>query len=403
MKVNIITNEFPPHIYGGAGVHVDELSRSLKQFVEVGVSCFGEERDDKSVSSFEIPSSFDNSNATIQTLVKDLGLVSKMQSDFDILHSHTWYANFAGIIGAKMFGSKHILSAHSLEPLRPWKKEQLGGGYEVSSYIEREAFRTADGVIAVSNAMRKDILKHYKNEVDPNKVFTVLNGIDIERFSPATAQKSDENISIAKSFGVDTNKPTGIFVGRITRQKGLPHLLEAIKLIDPNIQIILCAGAPDTKEIANEVDSAINQLSNSRGNIVSIQKMVQQRELMALLGVSDVFLCPSIYEPLGIVNLEAMSAKLPVVATATGGITEVVIDNETGYLVPIEQVDDGTGTPLDPKKYSEDFAKAIDKMFNNLDNAKEMGTKGYNRAKDYFSWNTIAKETVEVYKQVLDQ
>jgi starch synthase len=401
MKVNLISKEYPPKIYGGAGVHVDELSKALKQYITVTVSCFDGPREESGVQGFDIPAEFDSVNAAIQTLAVDLEIAGNIPEGVDILHSHTWYANYAGIIGSKLNGNKHILSAHSLEPLRPWKAEQLGGGYKVSSYIESQAYATADGVIAVSNAMRNDILKHYKNEVDPDKVYTVLNGIDIDKFQPATAQKSNENVKIAEGYGVDINKPTAIFVGRITRQKGLPHLLNALKLINPNIQVILCAGAPDTPEIAKEVADAVEELQKTRGNIISIQKMVTQRELMALLGVSDAFLCPSIYEPLGIVNLEAMAAKLPVIATATGGIVEVVVDNQTGYLVPIDQIQDGTGTPTNPEKYASDFAKAIDKLFSNLDQAKQFGEAGYERTKDQFSWDAIAKETIKVYEQVL--
>ncbi|GHT81024.1 glycosyl transferase [Actinomycetota bacterium] len=406
IKVELLTREYPPFVYGGAGVHVEELSYVLRDLLgeeNLKVRSFEGPRDAKIgggdwVFGYNVPSELKDANPALATLGVDLEIADQT-TGADLVHSHTWYANFAGFLSSKLYNIPHIISAHSLEPLRPWKREQLGGGYELSSWVEKTAYEDATGIIAVSQGMKDDILKCYPS-VDPEKVFVVHNGIDLDSF-----KRTGEPTDVLDRYKIDTTKPTAVFVGRITRQKGLPYFLDSIKLINPEIQVILCAGAPDTKEIAEQVASAVEELNETRGNIIWIEEMLPKFELVEVLNASDAFICPSVYEPLGIVNLEAMALKLPVVASATGGIPEVVVDNETGYLVPFRsgQVQDGTGTPNNPQEYVEDFASAITKMFDDLDRAKAMGEKGYERARDHFSWKTIGKRTVEVYQQVIDR
>jgi starch synthase len=402
IKVDLLTREYPPKVYGGAGVHVEELSKVLREDLgenNVEVRCFDGFRDASNVYGYDVPKELQktqthNVNPALSTFGVDLQIANDC-AGADLVHSHTWYANLAGFLASELYSIPHVITAHSLEPLRPWKAEQLGGGYNLSSFAEKTAYENAAGIIAVSGGMRNDILRCYPN-VDPEKVFVVHNGIDLDSFK-LTGEPTD----VLDRYGIDTNKPTAVFVGRITRQKGLVYFLQAVQKFSKDIQIVLCAGMPDTKEIEEEVSSAVEKLKETRGNIIWIDEMLPKHELTTVLNSADVFICPSIYEPLGIVNLEAMALKLPVVATATGGIPEVVVDGETGYLVPIEQVQDGTGTPLDPDKFTSDFAAAVDKMFSDLDRAKEMGEAGYKRAQDNFSWKSISKKTIEVYKKVL--
>ncbi|MDR2748847.1 MAG: glycogen synthase [Bifidobacteriaceae bacterium] len=400
MKINIITREYPPHIYGGAGVHVFELSKALKKEknVNIDIRCFEGKRDQDGVFGYEKSSSL--LNGVFETLDIDNQIANDIKTT-DLVHSHTWYANMAGFLASKNLNVPHIITAHSLEPLRPWKAEQLGGGYAVSSFIEKNAYESANGIIAVSNAMRNDILKVYPN-VDPKKVFTVLNGIDINVYKKADKSFYQKTILELKNKYNINDAPTAIFVGRITRQKGLVYLMKALEQVPSDIQIILCAGAPDTPEIKKEVDELYESLQKNRGNIVLISDMLPVEKLKCLLQFSDCFLCPSIYEPLGIVNLEAMALSLPVVATKTGGIPEVVQDNVTGLLVDIEQKDDGGGQPIYPDKFINDFSDAIRIMFSNLDNAKLMGEAGRKRVEQHFTWDKIANQTLEVYKAVLD-
>jgi starch synthase len=294
-----------------------------------------------------------------------------------------------------MYKIPHIITAHSLEPLRPWKAEQLGGGYALSSWAEKLAYEDATGIIAVSQGMKDDILRCYP-DIDESKVYVVHNGIDLDSF-----KQTGEETDVLERYKIDTDKPTAVFVGRITRQKGLPYFLKTIKKISPDIQVVLCAGSPDTKEIAKEVSTAVEKLNKTRGNIIWIEEMLPKHELVTVLEASDVFICPSVYEPLGIVNLEAMALKLPVVATATGGIPEVVLDGETGKLVEIEQLNDGTGTPTNIEKFTSDYAEAITWMFSDLERAKKMGEAGYKRAKDHFAWQSIGAATVKVYEEVI--
>ena len=392
MRVDLLTKEYPPDIYGGAGVHVTELVRALRTDTEVRVRCFGEPRDEADTFAYRVPADLAAANGSITTLGVDLQMAQDC-GGADVVHSHTWYANAGGHLAKLLHGVPHVVTAHSLEPLRPWKAEQLGGGYRVSSWIEKTAFEAADTVIAVSDGMRRDILASYPS-LDPQKVTVVYNGIDLERWTPL----HDEDI--ARSLGIDPDRPSVIFVGRITRQKGLPYLLRAARLLPPEVQVILCAGAPDTAEILAEVTGLVDGLKAERDGVVWIDRLLPNDELRAALTASTVFVCPSIYEPLGIVNLEAMACGLPVVGTATGGIPEVIVDGVTGRLVPIEQLQDGTGTPTDPEAFVRDLAAALTEVVSDPDRAARMGAAGRDRAETAFSWTAIAEQTRAVYRSL---
>jgi alpha-maltose-1-phosphate synthase len=395
MRIDILSREYPPDVYGGAGVHVAELVRALRaaEGNEVRVHCFGEDRAEPGTTGYPELPELAGANAAIRTLGVDLGMVDGC-SETDIVHSHTWYANMAGHLAKLLHGVPHVVSAHSLEPMRPWKAEQLGGGYAVSSWVERTAYDAADAVIAVSAAMREDILRSYP-DIDPAKVHVVHNGIDTEDWQPVHAPRR------VQELGVDPNRPSVIFVGRITRQKGLPLFLRAAAQLPPEVQLVLCAGAPDTKEIEQEVQGLVDGLARDREGVVWIREMLPRADVVTLLTAATVFACPSIYEPLGIVNLEAMSCETAVVATATGGIPEVVVEGETGWLVPIEQATDGTGTPLDPDQYVADFAAALLEAVDDPERARERGLAGRARAQESFGWPAIAEKTLEVYRSVL--
>ena len=392
MRVDVISKEYPPKIYGGAGVHVTELVRVLRSKVEVKVRTFGEQRNEIDTFSYEVPSEFTNSNPALQTLAVNLSMIHDI-AGADLVHSHTWYANFAGQVAADLHGIPHVITAHSLEPLRPWKLEQLGGGYRLSSRIEKTSYQSASRIISVSDGMRNDILRCYP-ELDENKVLTIHNGIDLEVFKPSP------NEELVRSLGVDPEIPSVLFVGRITRQKGLPYLLKAAKQLPTNTQLVLAAGSADTPEILSEVTSLVEDLKQVRGNVIWLNQQLRREELIALLSAATVFACPSIYEPLGIVNLEAMACGTPVVATATGGIPEVVIHNQTGLLVPIEQVTDGSGIPLDENRFVNDFAAALNDL---LDNPRlsDFSRAGRARVEDKFSWEKIAQETLALYQSAL--
>lgn len=393
MRVDILTKEYPPAIYGGAGVHVDELSKVLRSRIDVRVRCFGEERSEAGVQAYSVPETLASANSALQTFGVDLAMAQDC-AGADLVHSHTWYANFAGFTAQQLHAIPHVLSAHSLEPLRPWKAEQLQGGYRLSSFAEKTAYENADGIIAVSGGMREDILRSYP-KVDPARVHVVHNGIDV------TAWKPNPSTDVHERYGIDPHAPTVIFVGRITRQKGLPFLLRALATLDHGVQVILCAGAPDTPEIAAEVERLVATLKSKREGVFLISEMLPRHELTQLLSHATTFVCPSVYEPLGIVNLEAMACGIPVVGTATGGIPEVIVDGETGILVPIDQVNDGTGAPVNPDKFVGDLSDALNEILSNPQRARTWGAAAQKRARDHFSWESIADRTVEVYNAVL--
>lgn len=398
MRVDLLTREYPPHVYGGAGVHVAELAKVLRRSVDVEVHCFdGPRPGDPDVHGYDEPAELAGANAALRTFGVDLSMVAGVDGT-DLVHSHTWYANLAGHLAGLLHGVPHVLTAHSLEPLRPWKAEQLGGGYALSSWAERTAYEAAAGVIAVSGGMRDDILRVYP-QVDPAKVHVVHNGIDLDAWQrPSDA---GEVAAKARALGVDPSRPAVVFVGRITRQKGLPYLLRAAELLPDDVQLVLCAGAPDTPEILAEVTGLVEGLRTKRSGVVWIDRMLPRDELVAVLASSTLFVCPSIYEPLGIVNLEAMAVGLPVVGTATGGIPEVVDDGVTGRLVPIEQVQDGTGTPLHPEEFVHALGAALTEMVSDPARAAAWGVAARQRVEDHFSWSAVADRTVEVYRSLL--
>ena len=400
MRVDLLTREYPPHVYGGAGVHVTELGAVLRRHVDVRVRCFDGPRDEPGVTGYDVPVALDGANAALRTLGVDLVMAADV-AGADLVHSHTWYANLAGHVAGLLHGIPHVISAHSLEPLRPWKAEQLGGGYAVSSWTERTAYEGAARIIAVSAGMRADILRCYPH-LDPDKVTVVHNGIDLDGWQrPREPADVAAAAAVVRARGIDPDRPAVVFVGRITRQKGLPYLLRAAEQLPPEVQLVLCAGAPDTPEIMAEVTGLVADLRTKRDGVVWIEEMLPRPELVAVLSACTVFACPSVYEPLGIVNLEAMACGLPVVGTATGGIPEVVEDGVTGTLVPIEQVTDGTGTPVHPERFVADVAAALAELATDPQRAARMGAAARRRVEDHFAWEAIGERTLEVYRSVL--
>lgn len=383
LKIGLITKEWPPQVYGGAGVHAVQLSEALRNQpgIEVAVHCFGGSR--KDAFGYETPAGFENSNAALQALATDLAIADKLNG-LDVIHSHTWYANFAGFTANLLHGIPHVVSAHSLEPLRPWKAEQLGGGYRISSWAEKSAYEAADAIIAVSDGMRADVLSAYPN-VNPAKVVTIRNGVDVSKFAPNT------NTDALKKHGIDGRY--AIFVGRITRQKGLAHLLRAWKNVSPEYGLVLAAGSPDEPGIGKEVADLIADLQQTRKNIWWIKEMAPHDDLTSLLTNADLFLCPSIYEPLGIVNLEAMGCETAVLGSKVGGIPEVVAHNETGRLIDY----DANNT----NKFESDFAAQIDELMSNPTLLRDFGKAGRIRAEKYFGWDAVAKQTIELYRSLL--
>ena len=383
----MLTREWPPDIYGGAGVHVEHLVAELRKKITVDVHCFGEPRSD--ATAHAVPASLSDANAAIQTLGVDLEMVNST-AGVELLHSHTWYANLAGHIGALLHGVPHVLSAHSLEPLRPWKEEQLGGGYRVSSWVERTAYEAASGIIAVSHGMRADVLSAYPM-VDPAKVHVVHNGIDTHVYRP------DPGTDVLDEYGIDARQPYVLFVGRITRQKGLVHLLNAARRFDDGVVLVLCASSPDTKEIGEETSAAVDQLRAERGesSVLWIQEQVMRTKLIQLFTHALAFVCPSIYEPLGIVNLEAMACETAVVASAVGGIPEVVVDGATGLLVPYDAAE--------PRAFEVAFADAVNNLAADPQRARAMGAAGRARAVSDFAWDAIADRTIAVYDAALQR
>ncbi len=392
MRVDLLTREYPPDVYGGAGVHVEYLARELRELGDVRVRCFGADRDEPGVSGYRIPGGLDTANAALQVLGVDLEMAAAC-AGADLVHSHTWYANMAGHVAKLLHGVPHVVTTHSLEPLRPWKAEQLGGGYAISSWSERTAILAADAIVAVSAGMRRDVLAAYP-DVDPAKVTVLHNGIDTGEYAP------DHGTDVLTRLGIDPDRPSVVFVGRITRQKGLPYLLRAARSLDPAVQLVLCAGAPDTPDIAAEVQTLVDGLRADRDGIVWIERMLPRPDVVQILSHASAFVCPSIYEPMGIVNLEAMACEAPVVATATGGIPEVVADGETGLLVPIEQSADGTGTPVDPDRFVRDLADRINALTADAGRAEAMGKAGRERTVEHFSWPRVARRTHALYESL---
>ncbi|WP_432825355.1 glycogen synthase [Dactylosporangium sp. CA-092794] len=392
MRVDLLSREYPPDVYGGAGVHLEYLARELRALVDVRVHCFGGPRDEPGVTGYPDPPGLAGANAALRTMGVDLEMAAGC-SGTDVVHSHTWYANLAGHTAKLLYGVPHVVTSHSLEPLRPWKAEQLGGGYALSSWCERTAIEAADAVIAVSAGMKADVLRAYPS-VDPDKVHVVYNGIDTEQYSP------DPGTDVLQRLGIDPDRPSVVYVGRITRQKGLPYLLRAARGLPPDTQLVLLAGAPDTPEIAAEVTALAGELRATRSGVVWVQEMLPKREVIQVLTHATLFVCPSIYEPMGIVNLEAMACRTAVVATATGGIPEVVADRETGLLVPIEQLTDGSGTPLDEARFVADLAGAMTALLEDPARAAELGRAGRRRAVEHFSWAAVADRTVAIYQSV---
>ncbi len=399
--VGLLTREYPPDVYGGAGVHVEELARELARLATVSVDCWGDPRppgdpDDPIVrahAGWDALAGDAPELGALRAMAVNLSMVAA-SGDLDIVHSHTWYANLGGHLAAMTRGIPHVVTTHSLEPLRPWKAEQLGGGYALSSWCEREGIEGADAVIAVSAGMRDDVLACYPG-VDPDEVVVIHNGIDTQVHAP------DPDTDVLATHGLDPDAPMVIFVGRITRQKGLPHLLDAVAHLDPGVQVVLCAGAPDTKEIGAEVATAVRRLQETRGNVTWIEEMLPKPDIVQLLTHSDVFVCPSIYEPMGIVNLEAMACETAVVASAVGGIPEVVMDGENGILVGFEPGDDAYGSPRDPEGFARDFAAAISALVDDPDRAAAMGRAGRQRAVEVFSWTSIAEQTLDLYRSLV--
>jgi alpha-maltose-1-phosphate synthase len=398
MRVDILSKEYPPLVYGGAGVHVAELVRALRARgdVDAQVRCFGGPRDETGTTGYADLPQLASANAALSTLGVDLAMVGDCVGT-DLVHSHTWYANMAGHLASLLAGVPHVVSAHSLEPLRPWKAEQLGGGYAVSSWAERTAFEAAAAVIAVSAGMRTDVLSSYPG-IDPARVHVVHNGVDSDLWQRDSGAGA---LEVVRRLGVDPARPSVVFVGRITRQKGLPYLLRAVASLPPEVQLVLCAGSPDTPQLLAEVTALVAELRAARDGVVWITEMLPRDEIVALLSAATVFACPSVYEPLGIVNLEAMACELAVVASAVGGIPEVVVDGETGWLVPIEQVTGGSGAPADPGRFVSDLALALNQAVGDPDRARRFGQAGRRRAIESFSWASIGHQTMAVYESVL--
>jgi starch synthase len=399
VRVALLSREYPPDVYGGAGVHVEYLARELTRLVELEVHCFGARRPPGPPGAPRVVAhpTWEALHGTarhlgaLRTVATDLSIAAAVE-EAELVHSHTWYANLAGHLAKLLYGIPHVVSVHSLEPLRPWKAEQLGGGYHVSRFCEQTALEAADRVIAVSAGMAADILGCYP-AIDAGRVRVIRNGIDTGQYRP------DPATDVLAAYGVDPDRPSVIFVGRITRQKGVPHLLDAALAIDPAAQLVLCAGAPDTPELGREVAGKVERIRQERGGIVWIEKMLERREVIQLLTHATVFVCPSVYEPLGIVNLEAMACETAVVATATGGIPEVVADGETGLLVPFES--NGADGPRDPDRFAADIAERVNRLLADPELAERMGRAGRRRAVAEFSWSAIATETAALYAELV--
>ncbi|MGL1934925.1 MAG: glycogen synthase [Fibrobacterales bacterium] len=398
MKIAVYTNEFPPNIYGGAGIHVDFLTRELKKKAEIDVKCFGDQDvtdgslTAKGVSPIMPKASSDKLQKVFSTLDNDLQM-SIMTESADVVHCHTWYAHMAGIWSKIILDIPLFLTTHSLEAHRPWKEEQLGMGYHLSSWIEKTAYNEADGIIAVSKEMKKDVVDAYG--VDPNKVEVIYNGIDLDYYQP------DWDEATLEKFGIDPKKPMVLFVGRITRQKGISHLVDSIELINSDTQVVLCAGSPDTPEIEQEVREKIEAVQKKRDGVIWISEMVDHTDLRRFYTHADVFVCPSLYEPFGIINLEAMACKTPVVGSAVGGIPEIIVDGETGLLVPLESESKINFEPKHPRGFHNSLAFKINQLLDNPSLRESMGEAARKRVEEIFSWERIAEQTLAFYQRVI--
>jgi glycogen synthase len=401
MKVLFYTREYPPYVYGGAGVHVEYLARELSRLMEVEVRCFGDQNTSAEhlrILGFNSDSlSLTDTKAELAPIFKTLTTCIQMNSgsmNADLVHCHTWYAQFAGILSKLCYGTPLVVTTHSLEPLRPWKREQLGRGYDASSWIEKTALEMADAVIAVSQETKQDVLKYFN--VDEKRVSVIYNGIDLDEYTVTTDTQALDK------FGIDKSKPYVLFVGRITRQKGIIHLVNAIKYIASDTQIVLCAGAPDTEEIGLEMKKRVGEVQKTRSNVIWIAEMVSKKDVIQLYSHAAVFCCPSIYEPFGIINIEAMACKTAVVASSVGGIKEVVVDGETGILVPLEQETTAPFEAAHPDQFAKDLAAGINRLMGDEKLRESMGALGRKRVEDYFDWKAIAQQTQNLYNKILN-
>ena len=400
MKALFYTKEFPPNVYGGAGVVVEYLATELEKLMEIEVKCFGEQDStsgNMTVKGFPYDNPiFENSDPKLKAVFNSLSTCLHMNADIidaDVVHCHTWYAQFAGIVAKLCYGTPLVITTHSLEPLRPWKREQLGRGYDASSWIEKTAIEMADALIAVSEETKVDVMNNFN--VDEDKVKVIYNGINLDQYVVT------EDTSTLERYGIDKSKPYVLFVGRITRQKGIIHLVNAIKYIDPDTQVVLCAGAPDTAEIGKEMEDSVNEVKKIRKNVVWIDEMLPKEEIIQLYSHADVFCCPSIYEPFGIINVEAMACNTAVVASAVGGIKEVVVHGETGLLIPLEQQTEAPFEAIDPDKFSRDLADGVNKLVNDAELREKMAVNGRRRVEEHFDWVAIAKQTKDLYKSLI--
>jgi starch synthase len=400
VRALILTNEFPPDIYGGAGVHVDELTRHLRGLVELDIRTFGSAEADEpgwrvrgAAVAHDLAAADPRLRPMLAALSRDVSMVAD-PVDADVVHVHTWYTHLAGILARLAYGIPLVLTVHSLEPLRPWKREQLGGGYDVSSWIERTAMESADAIVAVSQGTREDVLRHFR--VDPARIHVIHNGIDPDFYHP------DPATDLIEAHGVDPAVPYVLFVGRITRQKGIVHLVRAIEHLDPGIGVVLCAGQPDTPEIAAEMEAGVQAAQAARPNVVWIGEMVSRETARQLYSHAAAFCCPSVYEPFGIINLEAAACETPVVASAVGGIPEVVVDGETGLLVPVELSVDDPMQPVDPDRFERNLAGAINALMADPATREVMGRAARRRAVERFGWDAIARQTADLYRSVVE-
>jgi starch synthase len=397
VKALLLTNEYPPNVYGGAGVHVEFLSRELARLMDVEVRCFGDQHVDEGrlhVRGYPEP----NALTAPEYLRPVFGAMGRGVAwagtgvDADVVHCHTWYSHLGGILVRQGYGVPLVTTVHSLEPLRPWKREQLRGGYDLSLWVEQTALAMADAVVAVSRGTRDDILR--VTDVQPERVHIIYNGIDTSLYRPVSAT------DVLERYGVDPSRPIVLFVGRITRQKGIIYLARAIPMIDPSAQVVLCAGAPDTPEIAAEMEQAVAEAQRQPGDVIWIEEMLPREEVIQFYSHATVFCCPSIYEPFGIINLEAMACGTPVVASAVGGIPEVVVDGETGLLVPLEQQAEAPFEPVDPARFSTDLATAINRVLGDAELRDRMGRAGRERVEREFGWPAIAQQTAALYARL---